>query len=231
MCVWENANHPDSQATPPVIQPVIPSLTQTAKDQENMAVSKPTHPQLTQTQTQTNTNNNNPARPSNTVQNQISTSISGSKHKPTGGFRIRLHWQRGFNWQDSPLEKFYCMQTRGSASSGTKIEIDTCKNFSIRQKFLAVGRTIRPATNPSLCITVVGYGGKSSPTVLRPCSYRVAKSQSFDEITSYGKFELQPEDKSGRCLSQHHHPKPHEVVFPEKCEKTRRFDTTFWTTY
>ena len=60
---------------------------------------------------------------------------------------------------------------------------------------------------------------------------RYASNQSFSEVSASGKFELLTDDRSGRCLSQHHHPKPGEVVYPEKCEKTRRYDTTYWRTW
>ena len=61
--------------------------------------------------TSTNTNNSNnqislPPRPSYTNNrpppNQVANNKPNNninKPKPTGGFRIRLHWQRGYNWQ------------------------------------------------------------------------------------------------------------------------------------
>jgi hypothetical protein len=33
------------------------------------------------------------------------------------------------------------------------------------------------------------------------------------------------------CLSQMHHPKAKEVVYPEDCDKTRESDTTYWITF
>lgn len=180
---------------------------------------------------------------SNNFQSQVSNQVANNRpnssvvitqqSKPSGGFRIRLHWERGYNWQNSSTEKFYCLQCRGTCQSSSKLEIDTCRDYSIRQKFLAVGKTIRPASNPSLCVTITGYGGKSSPVELKSCqrSYSASRTQQFNEVKASGKFELISNDRTGRCLSQHHHPKPHEVVFPEKCEKTRRFDTTYWIAY
>lgn len=124
------------------------------------------------------------------------------------------------------------MECRGSCKSGSSLQVDKCDSKSLRQKFIAVGRTIRPASNPSLCATVGGYNGVKSPVKLRACKRgEGSDSQSFKEVRAEGKFELQPSSNSGRCLSQHHHPKEHEVVFPEECSKTRRFDTTYWTTY
>lgn len=148
-----------------------------------------------------------------------------------------MHWEVGYTWQDSRSEEHFCMQCRGSCQNGSVVEVDVCKDYTVRQKFIAIGRTIRPASNPSLCVTVEGYNGAHSPVKLRSCKRSSVggggggSDQSFMEVRSSGKFELQPQSNLGRCLSQHHHPKPHEVVYPETCEKTRRFDTTYWVTH
>jgi hypothetical protein len=34
-----------------------------------------------------------------------------------------------------------------------------------------------------------------------------------------------------RCVSQHHHPKDKETLYPEKCSKTRSTKTTYWQVY
>ena len=38
-----------------------------------------------------------------------------------GGFRLRLHWEKGFNWQESSKERFWCMECTNSCNSGDKI--------------------------------------------------------------------------------------------------------------
>eukprot|EP00579_Thalassiosira_antarctica_P022302 CAMPEP_0201989226 /NCGR_PEP_ID=MMETSP0904-20121228/92746_1 /ASSEMBLY_ACC=CAM_ASM_000553 /TAXON_ID=420261 /ORGANISM="Thalassiosira antarctica, Strain CCMP982" /LENGTH=226 /DNA_ID=CAMNT_0048543443 /DNA_START=895 /DNA_END=1575 /DNA_ORIENTATION=- len=226
MCVWENANHQDSKAQLPNIPVVLPHQIQ----QVSTVVIQPMHSHISTSTTSNNNSNNNSNNQSsnNNSNNQIST------QKPTGGFRIRLHWQPSYNWQNNPHEQFYCMECRGSCKSGSSIQIDECSknnNDNIRQKFIAISKTIRPASNPSLCLTITGYIGRLSPVKLRRCKRGGSSNQNFREVRSNGKFELQPETNTGRCLSQHHHPKPHEVVFPEVCELTRRFDTTYWRTY
>lgn len=205
MCVWENADHPDSQVeveTKPLYRPQIKS---------DPDVVTPPH-----------TFNLEPSHAEGFMKSQSSTS------KPLGGFRIRLYWEQGYNWQDSSKERFWCMECRGNCSNGDDIQIETC-DYSSRQKFIAIGKTIRPAANPDHCITTTGYSGKSDPISLRSCTG--GSNQNFLELKSYGKFELQPEGNIDRCLSQHHHPKAKEVIYPEKCDKTRSFDTTYWTTY
>jgi len=207
MCVWEDADHPDSQVeveTKPLVRPQIKTDPHVVAPLSHMSF------------------NLESSHAAGFMESQSSTS------KPLGGFRIRLYWENGYNWQDSSKERFWCMECRGDCSNGDDIQIETC-DFSSRQKFIAIGKTIRPAANPDHCITTTGYSGKGDPISLRSCNG--GSNQNFLELKSYGKFELQPEGNNDRCLSQHHHPKAKEVVYPEKCDKTRSFDTTYWTTY
>ncbi|KAL3823573.1 hypothetical protein ACHAXA_002914 [Cyclostephanos tholiformis] len=218
MCVWEDADHPDSRAKLPYIPVVLPMM----QSQSSSRQEQPLHAHLTDLvpiQSNVNKNNQVPA-----VVNQASTT------KPMGGFRIRLHWERGYNWQGSPEEKFWCMECRGDCRSGSVIQIDDCTSTSARQKFIAIAKTLRPASNPALCITVTGYNGRDSPVKLRDCD-RGSSSQNFLEVRKDEKFELRSQDNADRCLSQHHHPKRAEVVYPEKCDKTRATDTSYWNIY
>jgi hypothetical protein len=153
-----------------------------------------------------------------------------------GGFRIRLHWEKGYNWQNTSTEKYWCMECRGSdCISGTTIQINKCSSSSIHQKFIAMGKTIRPVSNPNLCFTVTGYDGKDTPIKLRTCNNSGGSSsskQNFIQLQSTSKFELHPQERGQKyCLSQHHHPKAKEVVYPEQCDKTRATDTTYWRVY
>ncbi|KAL7530617.1 hypothetical protein ACHAXR_004582 [Thalassiosira sp. AJA248-18] len=240
MCVWENANHPESQARPPEIPVVLPS---SQHQSQQSSSSSSSHYQI-----QTSNSNNSSSNNVNNNNNQITSSRPPhnnynqiiSTHKPIGAFRLRLHWQRGYNWQNNPHEQYYCMECRNSSrslcTSGSSIQINKCYDNSIKQKFIAISKTIRPASNPGLCLTIGGSGTTTgNPVKLRNCHHRGnnnASSQNFLEVRSNDKFELQPENGLGRqCLSQQHHPKKYEVVFPEKCEKSRRHDTTYWRVY
>ena len=239
---FQNANHPDSQAIMPNIPVITLQQSQLAsqqQQQQQQQLSTISHigtlTSFSSTNNNSNKNNqvattqNNSNNGSNSNNNNNQYYSTASTHKPTGGFRIRLHWQQGYNWQNNHKEQLYCMECRGSCRSGSSIQVDKCNTSSnnIRQKFIAIAKTIRPASNPALCLTSTGYSGTSDPVKLRHCNRGL--NQNFMEVRSDEKFELQPEGGSGKyCLSQHHHPKDHEVVFPEECEKTRRFDTTYW---
>mgnify|MGYP000570527716 CR=1 FL=1 len=145
----------------------------------------------------------------------------------TGTFRLRLYWKRGYYWQESRREVWWCMECRNNCKSGDSIWVDHCDS-SIRQQFFTVDGTIRPVDNPSLCITQTGYS-ESKPLRVYPCDKQ--SDQQWDGIKFDGRFELHPKGKSDRCVSQMHHPKRFEKVYPEDCRKTRRHDTTYWTMY
>lgn len=57
-----------------------------------------------------NSNTNFQSQVANQVANNRPNSVVA---KPSGGFRIRLYWERGYNWQNSSSEKFYCLQVAG----------------------------------------------------------------------------------------------------------------------
>ncbi|KAL7546789.1 hypothetical protein ACHAWF_010121 [Thalassiosira exigua] len=218
MCLWENANHPDSQAELPKLPAILPQQSKPVPE----TIIPPKYSHLAVSSSSWSSNSHQSA-PSSNENNPVTYT-----HKPTGAFRLRLYWERGYNWQNDPREQRYCMECRGECRSGASMQVHDCDE-SVRQKFLAVARTIRPATNPTLCLSVTGYGGTTSPVRLRRCDRR--NDQNFLEVSSANKFELQPQNNRERCLSQHHHPKPGEAVFPESCVKTRKFTTTYWNVY
>lgn len=206
----------------------------------NTVAMHPLHPHLVTSALGTNGNGiHSKNHASDSLNIKISNSINNShqqhhvaSHKPTGAFRLRLHWQPGYLWQEDPHETFWCLECRGSCGSGAKLQVDACDG-AVRQKFLAVAHTLRPASNPSLCVTVDGFGKRTQPLRLRPCARGgEAPGQSFAGLRAEGRFELQPDSGGGQyCLSQHHHPKMYEAVYPEECKMTRKHDTTYWRTY
>ena len=172
-CLWENSKSEDSSAQAPYIEPVLPQRPQQITSTEN----------------------------SHHLAADGGSDSQGTSTKPTGGFRLRMHWERGYMWQGDPREKWFCMECRGDCRRDSSVMVAQCDS-SIRQRWLAVGKTLRPASNPSLCVTVRGYSGKHNPVRLRNCNH--GGDQRFNELKSSGKFELHCETRDSHCLSQHH---------------------------
>jgi len=149
----------------------------------------------------------------------------------TPPFRIKMYWQRGYFWQESYREYKYCMECRNDCRASSIVHINYCGD-KWKQKFVAVGNTLRPAGDRSLCLTVTGTSERY-PIRLYKCgqSGRTAKQQFVGLKMNGQRFELQPKSMMGRCVSQLHHPKPYERIYPEQCFKTRRQETTYWVKY
>ena len=141
-------------------------------------------------------------------------------------FRLRLYWERGYYWQESRQEKWWCMQCRKSCNNGDSIYLRSCRSDYDKQRFVRYGDTIRPVRNQAMCLT--RNGGKY--VRFEPCTG--ASRQMWSSFGRRNKFELTTKwENTSTCLSQDHHPKSGERVYLERCYKARRHDTSFWTMY
>jgi hypothetical protein len=113
-----------------------------------------------------------------------------------------------------------------------------CDETAIDQRFNAAGGTIRPAADPSLCFTIMGYDEAqdfdnvtiTTPIQLQSCVENNS-DQQFVGYQSSGNFELSPLDRADRCLGSFHEPKAFELIYPRNCEFARKATTSEWTTY
>ena len=146
-------------------------------------------------------------------------------------FRLRLYWDSGYYWQETSRETFWCMDC-GECQENDSIRIKWCGD-SRHQQFTNVGDTIRPLSDRSLCLTVTGAHSEDRPIRLWPCKDEHSgwAEQRFEGFHARERFELHPLEDTGLCLSQTHHPKDDEKVFPDRCTTTRSDDTNYWITY
>ena len=114
---------------------------------------------------------------------------------------------------------------------GEKVEIERC-GTSTRQQWVQNGDTFSPQRDTSLCMTVTGVRS-DNPIRLRSCDGR--KEQKFiglQSIEENKRFELQPSIYNGvHCVTQQHHPKSGEDIYPTYCSTARRHETAGWITY
>lgn len=107
-------------------------------------------------------------------------------------------------------------------------QIDFCGSSS-RQKFgIYTDGTIRPSNNKNLCIETWGTT-ESKPIRLQSCDG--GSDQKFEGPTDNGIFKIRPSNDRGRCLTQQHHPKAWERVYPHECDKAERDKTVYWHYY
>jgi hypothetical protein len=152
---------------------------------------------------------------------------NGPTHSPSVSFRLRLYWEQGYYWQEDWREMFWCMEC-DECQENDSIYIKWCSD-SVRQQFTNVGYTIRPSSDPSLCFTTTGTHTEDRPIRLWPCSG--SSEQRFMGFLASERFELHPLGDASLCLSQMHHPKEDERIFPNNCTTTRGDTTNYWITF
>ena len=161
-------------------------------------------------------------------------------------FRLRLHWQRGYYWQDdwSDEEKYWCMECASeTCTEDDNVFIDYCSD-KMKQQFSLVGSTLRPAMNKELCMTYIGRSNEELVSaklvmrgkrhiVLRPClnDQEGYHEQQFEGFQWDGTFELHSKGRTDQCITQWHHPKAKELLYPEDCRVARDEVTSLWHTY
>jgi len=155
--------------------------------------------------------------------------------------RLKMYWQRGYMWQESSREEWYCLQCRGTCTIGKKLEIDDCSR-SLRQQFVRVtgDLSIRPAMSGDLCAEHQGIADLiEGEATLRLQYCNNSTRQQFKIVgtpwQTDGKFEIQPislrSNNNPTCLTQAHHPRPLEDIFPQRCDRARFFTSSYWTVY
>ena len=167
--------------------------------------------------------------PAPSVQPSVSPTAS-----PTIGasapVRLRLYWQRDYRWQETSRETWWCMQCRsGACTSGSTIEVDHCSS-SKRQKFQYYNdKTFRPMNNPDLCFEGNGWDRETDPIKLKKCNG--SSRQKWNGFNEKKRFEIKSGRNSGYLLTQAHHPKAHERVFPQQSRRARNHKTSYWIVY
>lgn len=149
----------------------------------------------------------------------------------SGNFRLRLYWEEEYYWQETNEETFWCMETSDS-DEGDSVYIDECKSDKDEQRWVKVGNTFRPNDDTSLCMTTTGTS-ESNPIRLYKCDGRIEQEFLRPNLVAKNvKFQMKPEKYGGsRCLTQQHHPKADERVYPEECAPSERDTTSYWITY
>lgn len=117
-------------------------------------------------------------------------------------------------------------------------------------------KTIRPAMDPSLCFThpnvdqdccnikddkkdkkggTIGtyWNIHMSTVYLSRCEPGNKNQQFYTQGTDWrknGKFQIHTDVRNkDRCLTQMHHPRPNELVYPQKCDRAMNHQTDAWT--
>jgi hypothetical protein len=146
-----------------------------------------------------------------------------------GAFRLKLYWERGYEWQMQFWEQEWCMRC-GNV---------TCNEFDFLYTYTCTGKSTwfqfynltNHATNvrvaqTSLCIEI----DVNNDARLLPCDTSEPR-QRFSPGNGHfntKRFQLRMQDW---CLANDHHPKQGEQLFMQQCYKTVYSQTNFWSKY
>ena len=143
-----------------------------------------------------------------------------------GPFHMKLYFEKGYQWQGRYEDMNLCMQSKYSPrrveGRNDPIELYKCNEDEDRQKFFAVGRTIRLDDDRDLCLTHVEDRGID----LYRCDGSIY--QQWDRVQKEGKFKLSPVGNHRRCATNHHHPRNYERVYLDWCHLAEAGDTIYW---
>ena len=151
-------------------------------------------------------------------------------------FRLRLYWEKGYFWQETREETFWCMQCRHPpCRNGNKLYITYCGRNNQYFTF----EDIPGSNNNEYLISLVGPNDlclqreDNLDIYMRPCNSNnnaqrwIPQGGTFDSH----RFEITPKGASNLCITQRHHPKDDEEVEIEPCNTARKSDTSFWEKY
>ena len=187
---------------------------------------------------------NNKSTPSRFLRvNPIKDGDSNSRNLQASiTFNLKLYWQPGYCWQREYIERKWCLQCHGSASSceqDSNLFINTCNPYEPLQRFEWIQLGVDPARqyqNQGLIKVATGNLclQQTLPGIfrLRECNqYDI--NQGFSGFNQYGPFQLRPAhaDNIGDCLTQDHHPTPGEELITQPCSVAIQDRTSYWQVY
>ena len=145
---------------------------------------------------------------------------------------LKMYWEPGYMWQESPDEKRWCMVCRGSCSAGNSIRLTQCDSGTAPTQFLINGALIGPnamiqAAGTDVCLQANTGAGE---IVLANCN-SFNMDQWFQGSFGGSRFEIRTGILLDQCLTQEHHPKSGEEVRIYFCNVAREDQTSYWEKY
>jgi len=156
----------------------------------------------------------------------VNPSICGNNKRV---YQLKMFWERGMEWQETKKETAWCAQCKARCNSGEEVIIKECNKGKDNQQWIFYQCTVRPKTNPNVCITAGEFRGNSmiGRILLRTCdSNKVQLFRTFDPTSSSKEFQfkiLKPKIDN-LCLTQEHHPWDGEALRFVECLRAEKND-------
>ena len=119
-----------------------------------------------------------------------------------GPFHIKLYFGKGYQWQEQYDDLNMCLESkyREQKAEGVEepLQLYKCNERQDRQRFVAVGKTIRLDEDRTLCMTYIDV----RKIELHKCTNSIY--QHWDRLQADGKFRISPVTDHRRCMTNHH---------------------------
>jgi hypothetical protein len=153
--------------------------------------------------------------------------------------RLRMYWQKGYMWQESPYEWWWCMQCDGYCRVNRPMKIRECSN---NNNWLQIydtngnGEAMIRDPDTDLCLTARRLSSRRFSVVMQWCNVNDSQQRWWTagngSFGGGGPFEIQPAGFTNEfCLKTQHHPKDGEKTKLTTCAVARKTDTSYWIKY
>jgi len=119
-----------------------------------------------------------------------------------GPFNIKLYFGQGYQWQGKYDDLNMCLESkyREQKVEGAEepLQLYKCNDNRNRQRFVAVGKTIRLDEDRTLCLTYIDV----RKIEIHKCTNSIY--QQWDRLQADGKFRISPVTDHRRCMTNHH---------------------------
>jgi hypothetical protein len=154
-------------------------------------------------------------------------------------FRLKLYWEDGYYWQEETFERPWCVRctSLGCQVDGAMIIVN-CDNDGNHGepdlfRFLQLPSTDGTATFQIQEITseLCFQRTQDRQISLQPCQAELLRQQFFSSggnVAIGDRFQMQPLDYPGFCVTQDHHPKYGEFLELQSCPYAEYSETSYW---
>lgn len=161
-------------------------------------------------------------------------------------FRLKMHWESHFFWQEEERERFWCIECTRCETLNFSDDGEGCEQVwdcaADDQLWL---QPCRKGYGHNFFVTEHGDYHQIHIENTNLCWERTRKryitiqecdasqlSQLWTKVTDNA-FELIPANTGDEqfCVTQQHHPKPSEIVGLKECDLAHKWDTGYWITY
>ena len=170
-------------------------------------------------------------------------------------FRIKMHWKREFEWQDETRERRWCMacaqcdelnfaefpddyncQESDTCQADNNVWLLDCDEDEQGELFRAItypDGVMLQVVDTQVCLTRT----RQRYLTIQVCNDLDIAQKWMKPITQSDEFILRPAyfhvNDAGVpfCITQHHHPKPEEILGLKSCDQAYLWDTAEWEVY